>query len=342
MKRYWLIFFSISVYFFLCHSCSQNESSFSSNPIDLPVPDGWPKPFYDLKGNGLTKERIALGKKLFFDKRLSLDSSISCGSCHLQEKAFSDAGNKFSKGIRNLAGTRNSPGLFNLAWNKTFMWDGGVNHIEFQPLVPLTSEVEMGETLNNVLKNLNNSTEYKTLFKRAYNSDSITSQLLLRAFAQFLSTIVSADSKYDKVKKGDKLFSFSTEEQMGYTLFKQNCSTCHKEPLFTDHSFRNNGIGVDSLNDPGRFIITHVSDDSLKFKVPSLRNILFTAPYMHDGRFKTLHEVMGHYSDAVHHKNTDPKIVLIPKFTTKEKINLISFLKTLSDSSFIEEPRFKE
>jgi cytochrome c peroxidase len=341
MSKYFLIIFSFAVYFFLCFSCAQKQKP-TQNYLSFKIPKGWPKPFYDFKNNALTDLRFELGKKLFYDKRLSVDGTISCESCHHQSMAFADAGKTVSVGITSLNGTRNTPGLFNLAWNKTFMWDGGVNHIEFQPIVPITSEIEMGENLEAVILKIRNDKIYKQLFKDAYDSDSITSQLLLRAFAQFLGTLVSADSKYDKVRRGENKISFSNSEQSGYTLFQQNCVTCHKEPLFTDYSFRNNGIGIDELKDPGRFVITQVPSDSLKFKVPSLRNIQFTAPYMHDGRFKTLEEVLDYYSTSVKHKNSDTEITRITNLSQFEKKELISFLKTLSDSSFLSNPHYKE
>lgn len=337
--------FISSIFFFLfLFSCSEKKSvkqiSNSKSQIShlqFQIPSGWPKPFYTYENNQLTWLRFDLGKKLFYDKQLSKTGKISCESCHHQSYAFSDAGNKFSKGINDLIGIRNTPALFNLAWNTSFMWDGGVNHIEFQPLVPLTSKIEMGETLEKIVSKIKNDSEYKLLFKNAYSTDSITSQYVLRAFAQFIGNIISDNSKYDKIMRKEKGFYFSNEEKEGYELFKQNCSGCHREPLFTDYSFRNNGIGGKKDSpDYGRFVITQLPNDSLKFKVPSLRNLRFTSPYMHDGRFETLEKVLEHYaSKELHNKNADSLITIIPKLNHERQKKLILFLETLNDYDLI-------
>ena len=319
---------------------SNNKHNLSIDQLDFSYPDFWPQPTYTFKGNALTHKRIALGKKLFFDKRLSSDSTISCESCHHQKKAFSDGEYKFSFGVNGKQSLRNTPALFNLAWSKTFMWDGGVNHIEFQPIAPITNPLEMNESMEHVIHNIATSNEYQLLFKEAYDTDSITSQLVLKAFAQFLGSLVSYDSKYDRIMRKYKEYSFIDEEAKGYVLFKKSCASCHTEPLFTNHAFENNGLSLAKVNpDYGRLLITKLAEDSMKFKVPSLRNLQFTAPYMHDGRFRTLSEVIDHYSSGiVNYPNKSHKLDYMPKFTRDEKQQLIAFLQTLDDPDFCLKP----
>lgn len=337
MKKCFLIFFSVSAFFLLCHSCSENKRTekVSVNPF-FQIPKGWPKPVYNFENNPLTEERIILGKILFNDKILSVDNSISCGSCHIGEKAFSDAGKPFSKGVKNSSSLRNTPPLFNLAWNASFMWDGGVNHIEVQPLAPITNVLEMGEKLENVITKINASTDYKKLFKDAFQTDSITSQLIFRALAQFTGTLVSANSKYDKVMRGEKNVIFDSEEERGYKLFKQNCSTCHTEPLFTNGNFERNQMSLnENAPDQGRFLITRLPEDSAKFKVPTLRNLNYTYPYVHDGRFWTRLAILEHYSGRIL-KSSSSHELRIARFSKDDKKYLLAFLETLNDPDFIE------
>lgn len=322
-------------------ACSTSETKKSSiHQLEFKYPAHWPMPNYTFKGNALTLKRIALGKKLFFDKRLSSDSTISCESCHHQNKAFSDGENELSAGVNGKKTVRNSPGLFNLAWSKTFMWDGGVNHLEFQPIAPITNPVEMNESMEHVIHSIGASHEYKLLFAEAYQTDSITSQLVLKAFAQFLGSLVSFNSKYDRIMRKDKAYRFNEEETKGFALFKKHCSSCHSEPLFTNHAFENNGLWLAKVNpDYGRYLITKLAIDSMKFKVPSLRNLQFTAPYMHDGRFHTLSEVIDHYSSGiVNYTNKSHKLDNMPDFTKEERQQLIAFLQTLNDSDFCLKP----
>ncbi len=345
MKRYFLISFSVFAFFILCYSCSENKKAeeVSVNPL-FQIPNGWPKPVYNFENNKLTKEGIALGKKLFFDQRLSKDSTISCSSCHKTMYGLVDNGKAFSIGINNLPSERNTPSLFNLAWNKSFMWDGGVNHIEVQPLVPITNPVEMGEDLANVVSKIGRDKEYKKLFKTVFETDSITSQLIFKAFAQYIGTRVSSNSAYDRVMRKETVFKFSEWQQQGYILFQKHCVSCHTEPLFTNYQFKNNGLSLNTEKpDYGRYKITHDPTDSMKFKVPSLRNITFTAPYMHDGRFKDLLEVLDHYAgERPHNSLTDNAIAKMPKFTLEEKKRLIFFLGTLSDFTFKNDPENKK
>jgi cytochrome c peroxidase len=219
-------------------------------------------------------------------------------------------------------------------------WDGGINHIEVQPLAPITAPNEMGEEIGAVLTKLKKDTAYIRMFQQAFEDGAITSQHMLKALAQFMGTIVSSNAKYDKVKRGEA--NFTSSEQQGYTFFRAKCETCHKEPLFSDFSYRNVGLPVSSfLNDYGRMRITGLSADSLKFKVPTLRNVALTFPYAHDGRFSTLGQMLDHYRNGVRPGPTlDPLLNGGIPMTNSERNNLILFLNTLTDTLMTKSPRF--
>ena len=309
-------------------------------PIYIEIPENWPKPVYNFNKNPLTEEGFQLGRQLFYDPILSKDNTISCASCHLQATGFTHVDHELSHGIEGKIGTRNSLTLQNLAWNKHFMWDGGVNHLDVQALAPITSEVEMNETLENVVKKLRNSEKYGDLFQKAFGTKKITGQLTLKAISQFLVSLTTSNSKYDKVKRNED--KFTEMEQKGYTLFQEKCASCHKEPLLTNNEFRNNGLSMDAdLKDLGRMKITQNSKDSLLFKVPTLRNIEFTYPYMHDGRFKTLTEVIKHYNSGIPKSKTLSKELQQPmNLSDNERTELVAFLKTLTDKAFLFNTRY--
>lgn len=314
---------------------------FRPRPVAFKVPKGWPKPVYDFSKNPLTEEGFALGKKLFYDGRLSKDGNFSCGTCHQQFGAFNTYDHSLSHGYNNALTTRNAPGLFNLAWQKDFMWDGGINHLDLQPLAPITAENEMAETLENVIAKLKADKEYRKLFKAAFGDEAINTQRLGKALSQFMLQLVSSNSKYDKVKRGEA--SFILPERLGYQIFLQKCVSCHTEPLFTDHSYRNTGLKMDEvLKDPGRMRITNRPGDSLKFKVPSLRNVAMTFPYGHDGRFFSLMNVFEHYrKNMVIGHTTDSLLRNRLPLSNYEIGQLTAFLFTLTDSSFLKDPRFE-
>jgi cytochrome c peroxidase len=308
-------------------------------PLYFQIPKGWPKPNYDFSKNPLTEEGFQLGRQLFYDPILSKDSTISCASCHLQATGFTHVDHSLSHGIDGKIGTRNSMTMMNLAWSKTFMWDGGVNHLDVQPLNPITSPVEMNETLANVVNKLQKSDKYKSLFFAAFGDENITGQRVLKALSQFELLLVTANSKYDKVMRKEAVFT--EQEQNGYQLFKNNCAFCHTEPLFTNGKYENNGIPLDTtLNDIGRQRITEKSEDYLKFKVPTLRNIQFTNPYMHDGRFKKLTEVIKHYNSLGNNKNLPKQLQKPMNLTDNERVDLVAFLLTLTDTEFLFDKRF--
>jgi cytochrome c peroxidase len=315
--------------------------AYAPTPINLVIPPGWPKPTSNIYANNkLTEEGFQLGKKLFNDGRLSKDGEVSCASCHQQFAAFATFDHDLSHGVHNTFSTRNAPGLFNLAWMNELHWDGGINHIEVQPLFPLTAKNEMGETLDSVILKIKKDTAYKRMFKAAFGDASINSQRMLKAIAQFTGSLISANSKYDKVKRGEAVFT--PFEEKGYEVFKAKCAACHKEPLFTDNDFHNNGLALNRFFDIGRQRITQLSSDSLKFKVPSLRNAQLTFPYMHDGRIYSIPQVIEHYRTGIitDQPTLDPLLRNRISMTNLEKNELVYFIYTLTDSSFTKNLRY--
>lgn len=316
--------------------------SYSLQDIGLVYPSYFPKPVYDFKKKPLKPETIELGRKLFYDPILSRDNTISCSSCHISNQAFSDVGNRLSKGIEDGIGDRNSPAIFNLAWQKNFMWDGVIPNIDAQALAPINHPAEMGEDINVAVRKLNKSKEYRILFYKSFGDSLATSERLMKALSQFQLTIVSSNSKYDKVKQNKAKFTQS--EKNGYELYKQNCSSCHNEPLFSTYDFANNGLSVNpELDDHGKWNKSFEPADQWMFKIPSLRNLGYTYPYMHDGRFKTLDEVLDHYEKGIVKSPTLAKQLEKPiVFNQKERRNLLDFLKTLNDSVLVSNPKFQK
>ena len=324
----------IGLFFGVCAFTSVQEILFS-------VPQGWSKPTYNFEKNPLTAEKIELGRRLFYEPLLSKDNRVSCASCHQSHLAFAHIDHELSHGIGDKIGIRNAPALMNLAWSKSFMWDGAIHHLDMQSLAPITHPDEMGETLGNVVNKLQKTSKYPVFFKNAYGDTLITGERLLKSVAQFMLTLVSANAKYDKVVR--KEATFNPYETAGFEVFKTHCNSCHTAPLFTNYAFENNGLTPDStLNDFGRMRITRQKSDSLKFKVPTLRNVEVSYPYMHDGRIKNLQMVLFHYTEGIHRSPTlskqfNEKINL----TETDKNNLIAFLKTLTDEDFLHNPKFQ-
>jgi cytochrome c peroxidase len=219
------------------------------------------------------------------------------------------------------------------------MWDGGVNNLEVQAINPITSPTEMDEKLENVVAKLQNNPKYRTLFTKAYGDDKVTSQRVLKALAQYTVMLKSSNSKYDKVMRKEE--NFTQQEQRGYDLFKTNCASCHKEPLFADDRFEKNGLALDeTLNDLGRIKITGKTEDKMRFKIPTLRNIQFTFPYMHDGRFKTLTEVVKHYNFLGNDKSLPKELAKPMNLSDNDRVDLVAFLQTLTDKEFLFDKRF--
>ena len=346
MKKWTTIISLAALMLFASHllkGCSKTDKlEFRTTPVSFAVPDGFPQPSFDFSTNPLTKEGIELGRKLFYDGILSVDGNFPCASCHQQFAAFATFDHDLSHGFDNAFTTRNAPGLFNLAWQTSFHHDGGINHLEVQALAPLTAKNEMAETVENVIKKLKEDAQYRQMFQKAFGDDDINSQRMLKAITQFELTMVSANNKYDKVKKGQA--QFTEYEQRGYAIFQAKCNSCHTEPLFSDNSFRNNGLAVNTFfNDHGRMGITGKAEDKGKFKVPSLRNVELTYPYMHDGRYYTLETVLEHYNSRIVQSATlDPLLQNGIKLSRAEVVDVVAFLKTLTDGDFIKDPRFAQ
>ncbi len=339
MKKGWLVIFLLFIVVAGSNFIFIDTATTVATPIPFVVPDGWPKPVYDFSKNPVTKEGFQLGRKLFYDGRLSKDGNFPCASCHQQFGAFATYDHPLSHGYNNSFTMRNAPALFNLAWQKEFMYDGGVNHLDVQPLVPITADNEMHEVIDSIVAKLKLDKEYRQLFKSVFGSETINTQRITKALSQFLVMIVSANSYYDKVKRGEAQFTLS--QRLGYEIFEKKCEACHTEPLFTDLSYRNVGLTVDSvLKDSGRMHITRLSSDSLKFKVPSLRNVMVTFPYGHDGRFFSVLDVMNHYRNGVVNGPTTDSLVKNMKLSNFEIGQLTSFLYTLTDTALLADTRF--
>ncbi len=320
--------------------------SMSSQRTGVDLPSNFPPPVYNLSENPITDKGFDLGKRLFYDGRLSRDGIVSCGFCHQQPSAFTHHGHDLSHGVEGRLGRRNAPSIVNVIWQKTFFWDGGVNHLEFVPLNAIENENEMGETLQGVIAKLNSIETYRKDFKEAYGIDEITSTAFLKSLAQYTSSLISANSRYDRYVRGEGEL-LTNEEMEGMQLFRTKCNSCHATDLFTDGSYRNNGITDDFRFDKGREEVTLNAADRGKFKVPTLRNIEYTDPYFHDGSAGSLEAVLQHYASGVKATPTlDPILqnggrVGIEMSDTDQK-KIIAFLKTLTDQQFLHDKRFSE
>ncbi len=337
-------FIAFTIVINACKKDANPDQIYGLTPYNLVIPKGLPAMNIPAT-NPMTVEGVALGRKLFYDPILSGNRTMSCASCHSQSFGFTDSNARYSVGIDNIAGTRNSMPLINLGYQKKFFWDGGAADLESQVVGPIQNPIEMHENLSNALHKLNTDATYPAMFKKVFGGDSITTSMLMRAIAQFERTLISGNSKYDKYKRGE--LSLTAQEMNGLTLFedaaKGDCTHCHSlGSTFSDFDFKCNG--VDSIySDPGRYKITLLGSDSGKFKTPSLRNIALTAPYMHDGRFNTLQECLTHYNTGFHYTaNLDPVLVVIKKgrMSSQDMTDIIAFLNTLTDTEFANNPAF--
>ncbi|MFN0050106.1 MAG: cytochrome-c peroxidase [Cytophagales bacterium] len=312
----------------------------STNEPIFKVPTNFPQPVYDFSKNPLSETKIQLGRALFYDPILSRNNTISCASCHSQFSAFTHIDHALSHGIEDKIGFRNSPTLINLAWQSTFMRDGAINHLDMQALAPISNATEMDENITHLVPKLQKSLLYRRLFYEAFGDSAISGEHTLKAISQFMLTLVSANSKYDSVLREQAIFT--EQENNGYVLFQKNCASCHKEPLFTNDEFMNNGLKIDTtLNDFGRYMVSKKPADSLKFKVPTLRNIEFSYPYMHDGRFNALSEVLKHYTKEIERSKTLAIELQNPiLLSSNEKVDLTAFLLTLTDREYLYNPKF--
>jgi cytochrome c peroxidase len=358
MKQQLTLFFA---FLFLVVACQpEDETAPGTTPYETgPLPElfgGVPEP----KDNPTTVQGVALGRMLFYEKRLSGDNTISCASCHQQKFAFTDGGKAVSSGITGINGTRSTMSLTNLAWQKIFMWDARDSSLEKQGRGPVQNPIEMHQNLSRVVNKLQNTETYPEEFFKAFGSKVITEEAVFKALAQFERTLISSNSKYDMNEREPGRY-FNAQERAGQALFNihpynkpprgANCFDCHGGAHFNKNLVTNNGLDM-AFNDPGLGGVTGNASDMGKFKAPTLRNIALTAPYMHDGRFKTLEEVLDHYNEHVEHSSPtlDPQMTtsnLIGNqpqlgLTPQEKEQVIAFLKTLTDSTFITDPRFSD
>jgi cytochrome c peroxidase len=337
-------FFLIIPFFYNCST----DSDYVDVPLEVKVPSNFPALAYNIGQNPPTQKGFELGKKIFYDGRLSSEGTISCGFCHLQQYAFTHHGHTISHGVNNAMGTRNAPSIQNMAFQTQFMWDGAADNLDFQPVIPLLSTKEMNGNFGNIIAMMKSDPKYIQLFAWAFPNRQINTENMLKALSQFMVMNISANSKFDHYRRGEDGVVLTADEQSGYAIFNVKCANCHATDMFTDNSFRNNGLAVNPLvNDVGRYKLTQLDQDYYKFKVPSLRNVEVTAPYMHDGRFGTLDAVLNHYSNAVVNGITlDPLLqqngTLGIPLSNQEKTQLIAFLKTLTDYQYLNDPRFSE
>lgn len=330
-------------------SCSNDQDDVYQNiPLEFKVPSNFPPLAYDLTNNPPTQKGFELGKKLFYEGRLASDGIVSCGFCHIQEDAFTHHGHSLSHGVNDAIGTRNTPSIQNLGYQTSFMYDGVTTHLDLQPIIPFTSPIEMNGDFSKAIAMMKGDAEYRKLFQLAFADGQINSENMLKALGQFMVMVTSSNSRFDKYRRNETGGTLSQQELDGYAVFNQKCATCHATDLLTDNSFRNNGLPVNPLiNDVGRFRVSQLAQDLHKFKVPSLRNVEKTAPYMHDGRFLTLEGVLEHYNSGVENSTTLDPILrsngrLGIALTIVEKTQLIAFLKTLTDTQYLTDKRFSE
>ncbi len=342
MKKYWII---PGILLALIAGCNKTEST-TGNDIAFTAPSNFPATKYNFNSNPVTTAGFTLGRKLFYDVSLSRDNSTSCGSCHSSFSAFTHHGHALSHGIDNKLGIRNAPPVMNLAWYDEFMWDGGINQLDLLPIAPIENPVEMDLEFAQAVNKIRNNSAYPPLFKAAFGSEEVNGPRMLQALSQFMNMLVSANAKYDKWKRNEGE-TLTADETEGYQLFTQKCSSCHSTDLFTDIKFHNNGIMNSFLLDSGLAHITQRPEDVGKFKTPSLRNLQYTRPYMHDGSVATLEAVLDHYSSGVKMSATldtalqKNGVVGIP-LTATEKTKIIAFLNTLNDATFVADRRFAE
>lgn len=321
----------------LLTACDKEEVN-PYEALNFEAPSHFPTPVYNFSNNPITRDGFELGRRLFYDTRLSSDLTVSCASCHHPDLAFSDAGKSLSLGVGGAVGQRNSPSLSNLAWYPAFMWDGGVNHIEVSSLAAIVHPAELNMDFAVLLNRLREIPEYIIRFEKAFGTAEINDQRFFYALTQFTGMLISAESKFDKVKQGKS--QFTNQEQLGEILFNQHCASCHAGVLQTDFSYRNNGLDT-QFSDEGRMHITNNPNDLGKFRVPSLRNIALTPPYMHDGRFESLDQVLLHYQQGIQSSATlDPILNQTIALNFEERQAIIAFLHTLTDVKFIGNPKF--
>ncbi|WP_397364364.1 cytochrome-c peroxidase [Olleya sp. R77988] len=353
--KHWLTYSFVCILFFGCSSKDDTpDDTYVPIPYQLELPSLFEEKLIDPiipLNNPLTVEGVALGKRLFYDNILSVDNTKACASCHMPQNAFTDS-NQFSFGVSNVSGNRNSMPLFNLAWNfdDKYFWDGRALGLEHQALEPVTNPIELeNSSWTEVENRLNNHQEYPLLFEQAFGTSAITKNLVTKAIAQFERIIISGNSKFDNYLNNQA--TLTPEEQNGFDVFmdetRGDCFHCHgnpNNPLWTDNQFHNNGLDA-TFTDLGLGEVTGNPNDNGKFRSPSLRNLAYTAPYMHDGRFATLEEVIEHYSTGLQNSPTvDSLMKKVDEggvnLSAQDKADLKAFLLSLSDPSFINNPTY--
>ncbi|MFZ5554365.1 MAG: cytochrome-c peroxidase [Bacteroidota bacterium] len=350
-----LIIFFVAVLVIAIKSCKKDPAVgvYVPTPYELKIPEGFPQMIIPAD-NPMTVEGVALGRKLFYEEKLSGDNTMSCATCHMQQYAFSE-NTPFSTGIDGSVGNRNAMALINLGWEKYFFWDGRAATLEDQIFGPVVNPIEMDESWANAMDEINEDPIYRDMFRKAFGTPGVDSVRASKAIAQFIRTLISGNSKFDKVLRGE--VSFTSSESNGYDLFMRDkdeanqisggdCFHCHGPILMSKQLFSNNGLDM-VFADSGRGAVTGNPLDIGKFKAPTLRNIELTAPYMHDGRFATIDQVIEHYSTGV---VVSPTLDPLMKFaadggvglTPQEKADVKAFLLTLTDYDFINNPEFKD
>lgn len=336
-----VLFISVACTLWISNGCKKDEPIASDRPLTLNIPVGFP-PMNIPADNQLTVKRVELGKMLFFDKALSADSSIACASCHFPDKGFSDI-ISLSLGIKGNPGIRNSPPLGNIGYHDRFFRDGGVPTLEQQVLAPIADKSEMNFSIAGVVERLKQNQTYVTLSGIAYGREP-DAFVVTRAIAAFERTLITGNSPFDKYQYHGVESALNESEKRGMALFnstRTNCSGCHSGFNVTNLSFRNIGL-YETYADTGRKRITQLDEDYGKFKVPSLRNVEVTGPYMHDGSIHSLEDVINHYDiGGKENPYKDPFIKPIG-LTKEEKDDLINFLKSLTDNEFLQNPAFSQ
>ena len=339
MKAYILSILLCLLFIFSFHACKDDMLG-EKPPFELELPAHFP-PILHPEGNELTQERVDLGKMLFYEKALSLDSSISCATCHPQAKAFAD-NEAVSIGIQNRLGFRNVPVLGNVAYHPYFFREGGSPSLEAQVLGPICNFDEMGFNARELADRLKLDSTYQQLARKAYERP-MDLWVITRALSAFERTLITGDSPWDHFIQGDSS-ALSSSEKRGWDLFQSErlaCTQCHSGIDFSDYSFQNNGL-YSQYEDKGRYRASFDTADIGKFKVFSLRNVELTGPYMHDGSLTSLEEVIEHYNSGGKQPANQSKLIKPLGLTETEKTDLIAFLKALTDDTFLQNPAFKE
>lgn len=335
---------AISIFFILLLTVScQKENSLVEPKVSEPllaIPIGFPNPEFPA-GNEFTEARWKLGKKLFYDKVMSRNETVSCASCHMAAYAFSDTV-AFSPGVENAPGVRNAPSLANVVYQPYYTRDGGVPTLEMQVLVPIQEHNEFDFNIIEIANRLKANPEYQELSQDAYKREP-DYYVIVRALATFERSIISGNSRFDQYIYQGNNSALTEQEIAGMELFnseRTNCSSCHSGFNFSNYTFQNNGL-YEEYADLGRFKLTNNEADRALFKVPSLRNVAVTGPYMHDGSMRTLEEVVTHYNSGGQNHPHKNKMIKPLNLSETEQAALVAFLRSLTDDDFIKNKKFR-